>query len=435
MSRPRRRLLTVAAVAAAVLAACTDPPATPGPTTPSADPLGSITVAPDAPIELGTLLPTSGVASVEGVDTLRGVQLAVDFLDGKFDERPGKFLDHPIQLVNVDETCTPEGGVAGARILGADPKITGVIGTGCSAAAVDAADRVLSAEGIVTISPSAGDPRLTAEGTHQPFFLSLAPNGNLAAAVTADFAYERLQARTALVFEDAGTAAGGPPDTFRSRFVALGGAMPQVVTITTHRALKASIERISEDPPALLYYDSADPSSTCALIARIVAGTPALNAIALAESGGCMSASYLEEAGVAANGTYLTGPDPAVFRTSDFYSSLLPAYEEQFGDAPVTPYHAYAFDAVSVLFDALQRSTTVNDDGSLTIDRAALQEAAFSTSEYSGLTGTISCSELGECAAEVAIAVYRAPDVPLIGADLPAEPVYRETLAPADLVP
>src|SRR5919198_4395367 len=154
------------------------------------------------PIKIATLLSISGENRDLGTDSQRGVQLAVDNLDGKLDGKPGQLLGHNIQLVNGDETCSKEGGQAGATKLAADPKILSVIGTSCSSAALGVADTIFSKKGMLLISPSNTGPALTAQGQHQPFYLRTAHNDKIQGAVVADFAVKKLGAKTAATIHD-----------------------------------------------------------------------------------------------------------------------------------------------------------------------------------------------------------------------------------------
>jgi hypothetical protein len=43
------------------------------------------------------------------------------------------------------------------------------------------------------------------------------------------------------------------------------------------------------------------------------------------------------------------------------------------------------------------------------------------------VTGTITCTPLGDCATSVTIAVYESPDLPVEGGNLEAKPVFSET--------
>ena len=101
--------------------------------------------------------------------------------------------------------------------------------------------------------------------------------------------------------------------------------------------------------------------------------------------------------------------------------------EELVGTAPTAVFHAHAFDAMNILFAAVTDVAIENDDGSLTIPRTALRDAIFATSGYEGITGTITCNDLGDCATDVTIGVFEAPGWPVEGGDPNAAPVFSET--------
>ncbi|HEV8163849.1 MAG TPA: ABC transporter substrate-binding protein, partial [Actinomycetota bacterium] len=127
------------------LASCANKEKAPGASSAcTQDQFGCLTVGSGEPIKIGTLLSITGDNPALGVDSQRGVILAVDNLDGKLDGKPGQLMGHNIQLVNTDETCSKAGGQAGATKLAADPKLLSVIGTSCSSAALGVADTIFS---------------------------------------------------------------------------------------------------------------------------------------------------------------------------------------------------------------------------------------------------------------------------------------------------
>ena len=67
----------------------------------------------------------------------------------------------------------------------------------------------------------------------------------------------------------------------------------------------------------------------------------------------------------------------------------------KFGDDPLSAFHAQAYDATNMLFAALDKVAVENADGSLTIPKGALRDAIFATKDFSGLTGTLSCTPTG----------------------------------------
>ncbi len=50
-----------------------------------------------------------------------------------------------------------------------------------------------------------------------------------------------------------------------------------------------------------------------------------------------------------------------------------------------------------ILLNAIAEVAVLNDDGDLEIDREALVAAVRNTTDYEGLTGTLSCDDRGEC--------------------------------------
>ena len=53
-----------------------------------------------------------------------------------------------------------------------------------------------------------------------------------------------------------------------------------------------------------------------------------------------------------------------------------------------------------MLLDAIDAASYVDGDGNLVIDRAGVREALNGVSGYSGLIGTISCDDFGDCGSQ-----------------------------------
>ena len=93
------------------------------------------------PIHVAYALVTSGENESLGVDSRRGIEIAID-------DKNGTLLGHPIQLSGVDTLCKAEGGQVAATTLAADQTIVGIIGPSCSSEAAVAAP-VLSNAGFL----------------------------------------------------------------------------------------------------------------------------------------------------------------------------------------------------------------------------------------------------------------------------------------------
>lgn len=100
---------------------------------------------------------------------------------------------------------------------------------------------------------------------------------------------------------------------------------------------------------------------------------------------------------------YLSGPDLS-FANTMYQDEFIPMYQEMFGSEPTNVYHAHAFDATNILLNAVESVAQQGADGTLLIGRQALRDAVAATSGYVGLTGTLTCSEFGDCAdAKIAV--------------------------------
>ena len=162
------------------------------------------------------------------------------------------------------------------------------------------------------------------------------------------------------------------------------------------------------------------------LVTEQKADTSGLENTTLMGSDGCSDATYTDIGGDATNGVFLSGPDLTAFTGGDFYKNeFLPAYVAQFGSNPISVFHAHAYDAMNVLFDAITAAAVQNSDGSLSIPRTALRDAVQATNGYQGIIGTITCTPLGDCATSVTIGVYEVPNVGFL--DPSAKPVFTET--------
>ncbi len=393
------------------------------------DQFGCVTYTSGQPIKLATLLAITGDNKNLGLDSQHGVQLAVDWLDGKFDGKAGQLLGHDVVLDNEDEGCSKTGGQAGATKLAADPTIVAVIGTSCSSAALGVADTIFSKKGISIVSPSNTNPNLTAQGTHQPFYLRTAHNDRIQGAVVADFAFNKLGAKTAATIHDESPYADGLAAVFRDVFQKRGGK----VIATGNQAIQSSdkdfkpvLNTIAQGKPDFLYTPDFVPA--CAIMAKQARAIPALDSTKIMSSDGCEDPQYLKVGGHDVFGTWMSAPDvTAQESTNAFYGQqFLPAYQQQFGTRPLSVFNAHAYDAAQIIFTAIKAAAT-NNNGTLTIPRTALKDALYKTSDYKGLSGTLTCTPLGDCATAVSIAVYKVPDIPVQGGTPNAKPVFTET--------
>ncbi len=398
-----KRLFLLMLALGLFLAACgggttTTEPATTGETTEPAttgeepmeelvcdDAIGCVELAAGDPIKLATALVITGPNESLGLDSQYGVEIAI--------EDRADILGHSVTLQKEDDGCSAEGGQTAGQKIVSDPSIVAVIGTSCSGAGVPMSQIVCGA-GIAMVSPSNTAPVLTDPATRQSCYFRTAHNDKVQGAAMANYAYNELGIRKAAAIHDGDPYTEGLASVFRDAFTALGG---EIVAFDAEAADATNVEplltTVAAAGPELIYYPVFIPLG--ALITKTAKDVAGLENVILAAADGVQSPDFLEAAGDAAEGMYVSGPDLSFGNT--IYDDFLTKYKAKYGD-PASVFHAHAFDAANLIMDAIEKVAKTDDAGNMLIGRQALIDAIGATSSMSGITGTVSCDANGDCA-------------------------------------
>jgi branched-chain amino acid transport system substrate-binding protein len=353
-----------------------------------ADEFGCVEIAEGDPLTIGTALVITGANESLGLDSQWGTEVAREM-------RP-EIAGHTVEFNHQDDGCSAEGGTAAGTALAAEENIAAVIGTSCSSAGIPVAE-ILSAEGIMVVSPSNTAPSLTAPDSHEPFYARTAHNDSIQGAAMAQFACEVLGVTTAATIDDGSPYADQLAAVFAEEFPAQCDG-----TITIEEAVTVGdtdfsgvLANIAADSPEFLYFPIFVAEG--ALITQQARETDGLEDTILGGADGILTPDWLEAAGDAAEGAVLSGPDLAF--AGDFYADeFLPAYTEISGEeTTISVFHAHAFDAYNMLADAMEE-VAFEDGGTTYIPRTALRDAFMATSGHEGITGSLTCDENGDCA-------------------------------------
>ena len=353
-----------------------------------ADEFGCVEIAEGDPMTIGTALVITGANESLGLDSQYGAEVAASI-------RP-EIAGHTVEFNHQDDGCAPEGGTAAARALISEENIAAVIGTSCSGAGIPAAE-ITSAEGILMVSPSNTAPSLTAPDSHEPFYARTAHNDSIQGAAMATFVCEVLGLTTAATIHDGSPYADQLAAVFRDSFTEQcdGEITGEEAVTVGDTDFSGVLGNLAADSPEFLYYPIFVAEG--ALITQQAKETAGLEDTQLAGADGILTPDWLSAAGEAAEGAVLSGPDLAF--AGDFYEAeFLPAYTEVSGeDAPISVFHAHAFDAYNMIADAIEEVAFV-EDGTTYISRTALRDAFFAMEGFEGITGTLTCDENGDCA-------------------------------------
>ncbi len=384
------------------------------------DELGCVVIGPDEPVHIAYMLTISGATSFLGEDSLGGIQIAIE-------DRGGELLGHEIELTGEDSLCNAEGGQAAAQRVAADETVLGVIGTNCSSAAA-AALPIISSAGLVMLSPSNTAPTLTSDneeegGIWEPGYFRTAHNDLFQGKVAATFAYNELGARTLATIHDGSPYAESLQSVMAEVFEELGGEVVfQGAVNVGDTDMTAILTEVGAAEPDVLYFPIFEPEGN--FIAAQSVNIPGLEDTILMGADGLLVDSFPENTGEAGIGMYLSGP----FLSGEAYDAFLERWDELIGGTPPSGFHAHAYDATNILFNAIEEVAIVEDDGTLIIGRQALRDAITATEGYEGLTGTLTCSETGDCATGEALGIFQITEAEVIDGNWPPSVVWTPAM-------
>ena len=357
-------------------------------------PLGTVVVGPGEDIQIRSAAVLSSIGGL-GTSTQRAVALALaDY---------GPIKGHNVTMgAGLDSLCTPEGGAAAAQTIVGDRRVVGVIGTSCSAAAVEASP-ILSEAGMVLISASNTAPSLTSDlrgnagSDYYAGYYRTVNNDLYEAEAVAEFARHDLSLHDMAVIHDGDPYTSGLAHAFAVAFELGGGAVTIATVGKGQTDMIAVLTEVAAAAPDGLFLPLF-PDEAGAII-RQVGQVAGLEDVVLIGGAGLMDFEFL--AIPESEGVYIASPELQFQNsvneaTGKNGGDLAAAYHEKYNRAPDSAYIAHAYDATTMLLRAIEEVAVVQGD-TLYIDRARLREALTGTEQFSGIIGNISCDEFGDC--------------------------------------
>ena len=357
----------------------------------------TITVSADGSVVIGLAagLSGEGIAPL-GIDIQRGAELALE-------DRPTVTVggeEFTVVLDVQDDLCSADGGQAVANRFSADSGVVGVVGPMCSSACRSAAP-IFDAAGFTTISPSCTAPDLTTSGFSS--FNRAVVSDAFQGRIAAEYIFNVLGYTSIATIHDGSPYGEGLVNVVSERFTELGGEVVASDAVSVGDTdFRGLLDDIAQAEPELIYYGGFPAEAARLIEQRADAGledTPFMGA------DGIRGTEVIELSGESSEGVYATSAIPS---SGEALTTFLTRYEEAYGEAPPAPYHANAYDAVNLFLDAVEATGTV-EDGTLTIDRAALSDYIHSVSDFQGLTGVINAEGNGEMSV-ADIGIYQVTD-------------------------
>ena len=205
----------------------------------------------------------------------------------------------------------------------------------------------------------------------------------------------------------------GLTSAFQAAFEELGG------TITVHTSIPKGttdasgvLTEVAGTSPEGVFMPIFIAEATA--IAQQKGGIAGLEDVVFMGADGILSPAFIEEVPESA-GFYFSGPDLRFGENTNESTDVnatdfLAAYEAEYNEAPTAPFWAHAYDATTMLLEAIENTAVVDGDV-LHIDRAAVREYLTGLSGYSGIIGTINCDEFGDCGAAKITVIHNEDNV------------------------
>lgn len=356
---------------------------------PVTDEIGVLVIPKGQPIQIGAFWVTAGPDATLGIDQKRAAEVAIQDLGGEL-------AGHPVRLIVEDSGCAAETAQAAARKLAANKSIAIVLGPSCSSEAV-AGVPILWNAGLVSIGTSTTAPALTDPQRNREYqgFARTVYNDIDAGGADAKWMYDVLGARRVVTIHDGTAYPRQLVEEMAKNFQKLGGKIVSGEAVApTDLDMRPPLTRIVQQKPDAVYMPIF--VAAAAQIIRQSKGVPGLEKTPLIGSGGLMAPDLIKAAGPSVVGFLITYPDVSPEALGSGYPKFVEKYKAKYGEAPVSGFHANAYDATVLAFKAITRAA-VTQDGTTFIGRKALRDAVLST-EFDGISGRIACDPNGQCA-------------------------------------
>ena len=342
----------------------------------------TLTIDAGAPVKIGISSITSGDLKGLGEPIVNAAKLAGDGKDVK---------GHKIEFVVKDDTCSAEGGASAAAQL-LQENVVAVVGPVCSGAVV-AAQPQYEAKGISQVSPSSTAHKPTFPDRGQVFqtFFRVTYVDDIQGPAQANFAKDKLGAKTAYIVYDTDAYGAGLRDAFKAAFTKGGGKIVGSPEGFEKKAtdFKSIVTNIQNAKPDLVYFAGFYAEAT-----PFIKQLRAVNKdVKFMGGDGVKNDEFTKGAEADAEGAYLSLPSPVLKGAS--YDAFGAAYEKATGaKRDASPYTAESFDSATVIINALNKVAT-DSGGKLSIDLKKVNEE-IRKAELDGASGKVKFDARGD---------------------------------------
>lgn len=353
-------------------------------------------------VQIWSELPRQGSSQGQTDQIVNAMKFAIEKRGGKVDGWTIEYQDRDDSTAQAGK-WTPEQATALATEASQTANLVGYLGTFNSGAAKIVIP-ILCKAGIAMLSPANTYPGLTKPGKGEPNepdvyyqgctrnYFRVIPADDLQGDVAANYAKE-LGATKVYVVDDTEIYGKGVADVFDASATALGltvlGHDQAPGTSTDFKALAA---KIAAAGPDLVYYGGITQNNAGQLWKDIKEQLPNVKMMG---PDGIYESSFLDAAGTAAEGTYLTFGGT----TADQYTGAAATFRDEFvakyPGSTLEVYTIYGYEAATVMLAAIETASKAGAKTPAEL-RAGVLKALAETKDFAGVLGTWSFDANGD---------------------------------------
>jgi len=331
-------------------------------------------------VKIGVLAPLTGEASQWGVPPKEGIELALELIKNRVDNKK-------VEVIYEDTQCDPAKGVSAVQKLINIDEVDAIIGAVCSSVTLAIAPIVEKSE-VPLISPASTSPKISDAGD---YVFRVVPSDALRGEVFADYIKNDVGLNKVAILYINNEGGAGNKDSFKKRFEELGG---KIVAIESYaqgtKDVKTQLMKIKNQNIQAIVIVSYPADSVIILKQAQELG---LSLPLYFQTEALEDPFVLEAAGESANGViYILQADPSGREVEKFENM----FEERFNRAPAL-YAAEGFDAFNLIIKAIKECKAETDLSS------CIKDELYTIKNYQGVSGTITFDGKGDVLKPMAI--------------------------------
>lgn len=324
------------------------------------------------PIKIGHEVALTGDASMWGQSEKNALEMEIEKINAA-----GGVDGRPLKLISYDNRADSIEAVNVAKRLIEQDKVVAIIGPAQSGVA-NAISSVTEEKEVPFIGTTPTNPLVTVkeDGTVKKYAFRTCFIDPFQGTVAAQFAYDKLNARTAAILYDVGSDySSWLSKYFEEAFETMGGKLVAKEAFRTGELdYRAMLGKIKQQNPDVLFVPTAQKEAALAAKQSRDLGIEAV----LMGGDNWGSPDLIELGGSAIEGGYFVNlaslEDPEI-------QGFVEEYKEKYNADPVLPNPVMAIDGLYMLIDAIKRADST--------DGTALAEAMETTKDLKVLTGVL----------------------------------------------